>query len=319
MKIPAACLAFAVTAMALSPAPAFPANGPFPPGLDRTNTPRATPFTPPSEDLAGLRVARDVPYVDGPERDAAGFHTLDITAPATGENLPVLLFIHGGGWTRDPARPANQGRGGPYNTGFARADVVFVSISYRLSPDVSHPVLVEDCARAFAWVRRHIAAYGGSPDKIFLTGHSAGAHLAALLALNPRFLAAVGENLSAVRGCLPVSGTYWVDAGTKGGRVFGTDATVHRDASPAMHVAPNSPPFLLVCGDHYPWEPNLVKPSSKLAERLRAAGVAADFHQIADRDHETIITRLTSPGDETTALMLAFIARHSAAAATQHP
>jgi arylformamidase len=297
--------------MTATPELSFPVTAPFPEGKTRDNTPRPTPFTPPPENLAGLRVARGIAYVDEPERDPAGFHTLDITAPAEGADLPVLVFIHGGGWTRNPARPADQGRGGPYNAGFARTGIVFVSISYRLAPDVRHPALIEDCARAFVWIRRHIAAFGGSPERIFLTGHSAGAHLAALLALNPRFLAAVGETPSAIRGCIPISGNYWIAAETKGGRVFGTDPAVLRDASPGVHAGPWAPPFLVVCGDHYPWEPSLVLPSTRLVERLRAAGVAADFHQIADRDHETILTRLTSPRDPTTALILAFIAQHA--------
>jgi arylformamidase len=291
--------------------PGHAVNGPYAEGQTRDTIERATPFTPPPEDLTGLRTARDVAYVDGPARDPEGFHTLDITAPAKGKDLPVLIFIHGGGWTRSPGKPANSGRGGPYNAGFARAGVVFVSISYRLSPDVQHPVLVEDCARAFAWVRQHIADYGGSPDKIFLTGHSAGAHLAALLATNPEYLATVGETLAAIRGCIPISGNYWVDAGTKGGRIFGTDPAILRRASPAMQVSAKASPFLIFCGDHYPWEPKLVAPSAKFAERLRAVGVAAEFHQIADRDHETILTRLCSPRDETTDLIYSFISHHS--------
>ena len=84
-------------------------------------------------------------------------------------------------------------------------------VNYRLSPAVSHPAHIEDAAASFAWVKRHIAEYGGDPNQIFVVGHSAGAYLLALLATDERYLAAHGLSARDIRGLVPVSAFFWVE------------------------------------------------------------------------------------------------------------
>ncbi len=148
----------------------------------------------------------DIAYADADE-----LQTLDVFAPREARGLPVVLMAHGGGWTIGDknlfGRYRNVGRT------LARHGVVAVMVNYRLSPKVRHPEHARDVARAFAWVRRHVREYGGDPDRIVLAGHSAGAHLVSLLAVDPSFfqdkeLKLTERDRAAVRGVIAISGIY---------------------------------------------------------------------------------------------------------------
>jgi arylformamidase len=101
--------------------------------------------------------------------------SLDVYAPAGAENLPVVLMIHGGGWSIGDK--ANRDVSIDKARYFTSQGYVYVSINYRLSPDVQHPAHIEDVASAVSWVLENIATYGGDPARLTLMGHSAGAHL----------------------------------------------------------------------------------------------------------------------------------------------
>src|SRR6185295_9736276 len=127
----------------------------------------------------GIREAKDLAYADGGDAK----QKLDLYLPPDAKNAPIVMWIHGGGWKwGDRAQYRELGRR------FAEAGIGFAAISYRLSPKVKHPAHIEDCARAFAWLRAHAAEYGGDPDRLFVSGQSAGGHLSALLALDPSYL-----------------------------------------------------------------------------------------------------------------------------------
>jgi acetyl esterase/lipase len=170
----------------------------------RTTVKPASPAAP------ALRETFDVRYSDCHPRC-----TLDIFAPRgkTSERLPVVLYVHGGTWMFGDKNFFGINRG--VGRGLASQGVVVVVINYRLSPSVKHPEHVKDVARAFAWSARHIGEYGGDPDRIVLAGHSAGAHLAALLATDESYLAADDLKLTArqrgaLRGVVALSGVYRV-------------------------------------------------------------------------------------------------------------
>ncbi len=143
--------------------------------------------------------------------DAGKQQTLDVFAPANAQAAPVVLVVHGGSWVR-----GDKDFWGLYrNVGrfLARNGIVALMVNYRLSPAVHHPEHVKDVALAFAWACRHAAAYGGDPTRIFLCGHSAGGHLAALLAtdeayLNSPELKLTARDRAALRGVIGVSGVY---------------------------------------------------------------------------------------------------------------
>src|SRR3954453_21256250 len=121
----------------------------------------------------GLRVTRGLRYAPG-ER-----HELDIHAPVGAVRAPVVVFIYGGGW--------REGDRSLYRfVGAALAARGFLTVvpDYRVFPAVRFPSFIQDAAMAVAWTRVHVARYGGDPGQVFLMGHSAGAHIAAMLALD---------------------------------------------------------------------------------------------------------------------------------------
>jgi acetyl esterase/lipase len=144
----------------------------------------------------------DIPYVD----DGHPRQVLDIYTPerASDTHLPVLFWIHGGGWqVGDKSDVALKPKV------FTERGFVFVSTNYRLLPDVEMDALIRDVAKSLAWVHRNIADYGGDPQQIFVGGHSAGAQLAALICIDDRYLKEQGVPFGVLKGCVPVDGdTY---------------------------------------------------------------------------------------------------------------
>ncbi len=202
-----------------------------------------------------LRQLRHVPYVSGAAADPA--QVADLYLPEGRSNVPVVLFIHGGGWRAGDKTPDGFDR---FVRVFVRQGMAVVSINYRLSPKVKHPAHIEDVAQAYAWIQREGRTHGLDPSRVWLAGHSAGAHLAALLALDPSYLQKVQVPASAIKGVIAISGVYDLGDFPEPGVVptrmeqgFGTDRALLRSASPAMHVgrqgAPAPPPFLITFTD----------------------------------------------------------------------
>lgn len=208
-----------------------------------------------------VEIAADLPYAGG-ER-----HRIDVYAPRRARAAPVVVFFYGGSWeTGDRATYRFVG------AALADAGVVCMIPDYRVWPEVGFPGFMEDGARAVAWARAHAAEHGGDPGRLFLMGHSAGAHIATLLALDPAFLRAVemapGRDLHGVVG---LAGPYDFlplrDPTLQA--IFGAE----RDwpiSQPINHVTPGAPPMLLATGD----SDSVVLPrnTERLAARLRQAG-----------------------------------------------
>jgi len=250
-----------------------------------------------------VRVVRDVPYLQG-----AGYANskdkLDLYLPEGRRNAPVIISYYGnqlmGG---DKSEDAYIGRR------FAAAGFVTAVVNYRLSPEVSHPAHIEDAASSFAWVKRHIAEYGGNGEQVFLVGYSAGAYLAALLSTDPRYLAAHNLSPRDIRGTVPVSAFYWVErrgvAPDRDRSVWGNDRNVWIDASPAHHLQAGAPPMLILYAERdEDWrrEQNV-----EFAASMKAVGhKSIDIVMIATRNHATIWSRVGEAGDETAERIIRF-------------
>ena len=230
-------------------------------------------------------------------------HRLDLYVPKGKHDVPVMMFVHGGGFTvgiKDQYAFVGQV--------FASYGIATAVISYRLSPKTTYPGHVQDVARAFAWLRTHAAEYGGKADRIFISGHSAGATLVAMLGSDPAYLHDVGESLDHVAGVIPISGSF-----TQMGRsaMFETfpapDADVIRNASAINHVAGPHPPFLILYGDMD--MPRTGEDAQQMATALKEAGNSADVHEISGHAHMDMITGVTNPSDQALRFMLAFIGR----------
>ena len=194
----------------------------------------------------------------------------------------VLLFFHGGGWTSGYKEwmffmaPALLAQG-----------VTFVSAGYRLAPQHLFPTAFGDTADACAWVVRHIAEYGGEPQRVFVGGHSAGGHYAALLAVTAEWRAARGLPMNVVRGCLPVSGVYRFGEGsglTVRPRFLGPAGDAERAASPLLRLQPDAcPPFFVTHGSRD--FPHLIVQAQQMAAALQAAGVPVQTQVLEGCDH----------------------------------
>lgn len=245
-----------------------------------------------------VRIERDIPYTEtGNER-----LKLDVYAPPDAESLPVALWFYGGGWRSGDKRLFEH-----LGRAFAVRGIVTVAVNYRLAPAVRHPVHVQDCAAAVGWAYRNIARYGGSPERLFLTGHSAGSHLASLLALDRRYLDAEGVPAESVRGVVAISGASdleeHVDSSIFTSRrhveeAFGSTEEELRGASPLTYVRADAPPFLLIAAEKDP--EGLQDQVKRLADALREAGTTVRFITVKGRDHFSIVRRF-GPGDDATA------------------
>ena len=206
-----------------------------------------------------LKRTPDIRYANTPGVEAKS-QSLDVYAPKDAKNAPVIIFIHGGGWRNGDK--SNPGVGAQPAAHFCAEGFVFVSINYRLTPAGEHPANIQDVAKAVAWVHDHIAEHGGDPAQINIMGHSAGAHLTALVATDETRLKAEGKPLSILkRAILLDTAAYDIPRylkefqeakGTSPMRqlytnAFGDTEEQWRDASPQAHVAPEKhiPPMLM--------------------------------------------------------------------------
>lgn len=234
------------------------------------------------KDAGGRQVAEGLAYGES-DRQA-----LDIYAPADADaaNLPVVVFFYGGSWnsgTREGYDFAGRALA-------AQGNIVVVP-DYRLVPEVRFPGFVEDGAAAVAWVRRNISDYGGDPDRIVLMGHSAGAQIGAMLALDPQWL---GEGRAAIRGFVGLAGPYdFAPLDTDASiAAFGEWPSV-AETQPITYADGTAPPALLLTGA----DDTVVKPrnSEALSGALVAAGVEAEMTTYRGIDHIDILIALSRP------------------------
>jgi arylformamidase len=254
-----------------------------------------------------MTARKSVPYAD-PKHER---QTLDVYAPAGAKDLPVIVWIHGGGWQAGDKRDVDH-----KPQAFVDRGYVFVSVNYRLLKDgTTIGQMAQDVAAALRWVHDHVKEQGGDPGRMCVTGHSAGAQLAALVCTDDRYLRAVKLDLDCVRACVPVDGdTYDVPlqiATVEERRAaiyrkkFGEDAAGQRDLSAVTHVLKGKryPPFLIV---HVAAHPETRAQSDRLAGALRDAGASAAALAIDGKTHVTLNADVGQPGDRATAAMFAF-------------
>ena len=193
---------------------------------------------------------------------------------------PVVLWVHGGGWKHGDM----QGRAATQMmTAWAARGIVMVGVNYRLSPAVKHPAHVEDVASAISWAHDNIADYGGDASRLSLLGHSAGAHLVALVATNPRFLAAHKLTpAGAIKNVFPIDTASFdltqPSAFVQGmvDEAFGQDEAVLHDASPVWNVTEKGsyPAFIMAATKV---RQDAVDTSRALKKKLLAAGGSAEL------------------------------------------
>jgi len=207
-----------------------------------------------------LAISRDVSYAPGPRR------SLDIYRPLQGTKLPIVIFLYGGSW--------RQGDKDTYPfvaAPIARRGAVVLVPDYRIYPQVRFPAFLQDNAKAVAWAIAHAASLGGDPRRVFLLSHSAGAYNAAMLALDPKWLAAEGVDRKSLAGVVGLAGLYdFLPITDPDIKPIFAPVDDGPASQPINFVDGRNPPMLLLAGD----ADTVVMPrnTTALAARIRLAG-----------------------------------------------
>lgn len=185
---------------------------------------------------------RDVPYREGKELNeyAKERCRLDVYYPARSTGFATVVWFHGGGLT-------GGNRGVPEK--LQRSGIAVVGAGYRLSPQVKAPAYIEDAAAAVAWTFRHIGECGGDPNRIFVSGHSAGGYLTAMVGLDKRWLAVHGIDANRLAGLAPLSPQAITHFTIRAERGISDKQPVLDEMAPLYHVRKDAPPMLIVTGD----------------------------------------------------------------------
>jgi acetyl esterase/lipase len=214
---------------------------------------------------------------------------LDIYQPEGAGPKPVLLFLHGGSWRDgDSAAYAFVGRA------FAARGFVTVIADYRKYPSVKFPDFVEDAAAAAYWTHKNIDRFGGDPDRLFVMGHSAGAHLAALVAMDPKWLKQHGADHDIIKGVVGLAGPYdFYPFTNEAAQAALGDWPIPNETQPIFFARSDAPPMLLLHGD----QDETVKPrnSTAMAAVMRDVGGVATAKIYPGIDHADIVMAIARP------------------------
>ncbi|MFN3516996.1 MAG: alpha/beta hydrolase [Novosphingobium sp.] len=247
----------------------------------------------------------------GPHR----LQQLDFYPPATGNRrAPLIVFVHGGGWKRGSKDHAQGNWKAPHYTASGYA---YASINYRLVPDATVEQQGADIAAAVRFLIDNAARLGFDPTRIVLMGHSAGAHLVALVGTDESYLKGAGLSFAAIGGVIPIDGAaYDVPRQmSEGGKfmaetyvqAFGTDPARQRALSPTLHAAsPNAPAFLII---HVQRQDGVAQ-SKSLQEALRRGGTEAERQEFPGRGlkgHAEINRQLGDPAYAATPVVDAWL------------
>jgi acetyl esterase/lipase len=261
-----------------------------------------------------VTILKDLPYKTGEsltdyERDRC---KLDLYLPEGAKNFATVVWFYGGGLEGgDKSQKVNIA----IATTLARHGIACASVDYRLSPKATYPAYLDDAAASMAWTLANIPQRGGDPQRVFVSGHSAGAYLTAAIGFNPKFLERHRVSTAKIAGLIPVSPqvfTHFTIRKERGVPNPRTTPLIDDDA-PVYHARPDAPPMLILIGDDdWPTRLEECQYFVKLLKVLKHPD--AELKVIAGRNHNSIADKAPDPGDPAMEVMLAFIAKHSASA-----
>jgi acetyl esterase/lipase len=267
-----------------------------------------------------VTVARDVVYVAGSRHPK---HRLDVYAPAGASGAPVIHFVHGGYWVEGDKDflAAITALYGSVGVAMAKRGVVTVVQSYRLSPEVAIDAIVDDVMKGLRWTEEHAREHGGDPGRLFMMGHSAGAHLVALAGADEALHRSRGMDPRAVRAYIPLS-AVWDVSGMHDAHdaawnarvtlpVFGPDRARWAERSPLAILRAGAPPFLVLVGDRdFPY---MIPQAERARDRMKELGVDVEHRVIPGNDHAGMVLKFGASDDNVSDVVAAYVERAPAA------
>jgi acetyl esterase/lipase len=256
-------------------------------------------------DEANVKVIENISYKSG---DALSEYEktrckLDLYIPENAKDLPCILWFHGGGLTEgDKAEKSTAA----VARALAADGYIVASANYRLSPMATYPAYIDDSAAALGWLFKNAAAHGGSDKKIFISGHSAGGYLSAMVGLDARWLKPYGLKPDDLAGIIPVAGQMITHSTIRIERGLSKTAVIVDDAAPVHHARKDTPPILLL----YAEKDMALRADENIFcfAALKAAGnKRVTLKEIPGRDHSGIGNKIATPGDPAREAIGAFI------------
>jgi acetyl esterase/lipase len=223
---------------------------------------------------------------------------LDVYYPTGTNNFTTVVWFHGGGLTGGirSIPEALKGKG-----------IAVIAAGYRLNPQAKSPAYIEDAAAAVAWTFRNIQTYGGSTNRIFISGHSAGGYLTMMVGLDKRWLAAQGVDANQIAGLVPFSGQCITHFTVRAERGIKDTQPVIDDLAPLYHVRKDAPPLLLITGDRNLELLGRYEENAYLWRMMKLVGRPdTELHELQGLDHGHM-------PDPAYPLLLRFLLKHSAA------
>jgi triacylglycerol lipase len=245
-----------------------------------------------------IKVSRDLAFGADPAQK------LDMFTSGAGAGKPILIYVHGGGFTRgDKHRPGEF----MYDNVMVWAvqhGMVASEINYRLAPQFKYPAANDDVSAAVKYVRDHARDYGGDPNKIFVWGHSAGASLVAILVSHPQFVKATGGNLA---GAIITSGQYEFKAPHP---YAGDDPAKVAEVNAVEGMKKTDIPLFLTRAE---WDmPSQMQQGDMIDKTLTAAGKEHGFHLMSGHNHMSQVYSIGTNETQLSDRLLAFIQKNAA-------
>lgn len=189
---------------------------------------------------ADYRYERNIAYRQANDAYADSMCRLDIAYPANAKEAPVVVWFHGGGLTGGKREIPEA---------LLKEGLIVVGVEYRLSPKATIPEIIDDATQAVSWTFDHIAQYGGSTQKIYLSGHSAGGYLIDLVGLNKSLLKKYGKDADQIAGLIPFSGQVITHFEARRRMGMQPLQPLIDSIAPLYYVRKDCPPILIISAD----------------------------------------------------------------------
>lgn len=251
-------------------------------------------------------VQRNISYVDNAvDPEIAKSCRLDLYLPALkdGETCPLVVWCHGGGLTG-----GDKSGDDALGMRLLRSGIAMASVNYRLSPAVKYPVYVEDVATSVSWLQKNIVE-PRLHGKVFIGGHSAGAYLSGLLAMDERYFKKQGVAPESIGGAILLSGQILTHFTVRAERGLSESTIISDEAAPVYYSRKATMPLLLMVADN-DW-PSRLEENQYFAAILKSLGNTRwEFHVIKERNHGSIYSNLSEKEDPGFQLISDFIKKY---------